>query len=230
MAIERYNAGEAEARWQGVWEERGIFATPNNDPKKKYYVLEMFPYPSGNLHMGHVRNYAIGDLIARFQRARGKQVMHPMGWDAFGLPAENAAIKDGVHPAKRTPENIANVKRQMQMLGLAYDWDREIGTYLPEYYRWNQWFFLKFLERGLIYKRESEVNWCPKDQTVLANEQVVEGRCWRCESVVERKKMPEWAFKITAYAQKLLDGIDTLVAGGWPDRVTAMQRNWIGKS
>ena len=229
--IPAYDFQSIEKKWQQHWAKAKTFAAPDRpDPAKKYYVLEMFPYPSGNLHMGHVRNYAIGDLIARFARARGKQVMHPMGWDAFGMPAENAAIKDGVHPSKRTPENIANVKRQMQMLGLAYDWDREIGTYLPEYYRWNQWFFVKFLERGLIYKRESEVNWCPKDQTVLANEQVEDGRCWRCDTIVERKKMPEWAFKITAYAQALLDGVETLVAGGWPDRVTSMQRNWIGKS
>ena len=230
-SIPFYDHKTIEAKWQKVWADSKAFAAPDRpDPAKKYYVLEMFPYPSGNLHMGHVRNYAIGDLIARFQRTQGKQVLHPMGWDAFGMPAENAAIKDGVHPGIRTPQNIANVKRQFQALGMSYDWDREIGTYLPEYYKWNQWFFLKFLERGLIYRADKEVNWCPKDNTVLANEQVVEGKCWRCETVVVKKTLPEWSFRITAYAQRLLDGIDELVAGGWPDRVTTMQRNWIGKS
>src|SRR3954469_791435 len=176
--IPPYDHKAIEAKWQQKWAEEKAFAAPDlPDPAKKLYVLEMFPYPSGNLHMGHVRNYAIGDLIARFHRLRGKIVLHPMGWDAFGLPAENAAIKDKVNPAIRTPQNIANVKRQFQMLGISYDWDREIGTHLPEYYRWNQWFFLKFLERGLIYKRDSEVNWCPSCLTVLANEQVNDGTC-----------------------------------------------------
>ena len=229
--IPPYDFQGTETKWQKIWAEKKAFAAPDRpDRAKKYYVLEMFPYPSGNLHMGHVRNYAIGDLIARFKRKQGMQVLHPMGWDALGLPAENAAIKDGIHPAKRTEENIVNVKRQFQRLGISYDWDREIGTHRPEYYRWNQWFFLKMYEKGLIYRRESEVNWCPSCLTVLANEQVVDGLCWRCDSVVQRKKLPEWAFKITAYAQQLLDGIDELVAGGWPDRVTTMQRNWIGKS
>ena len=226
-----YDHKSIEQKWQRRWADTRAFAAPDRpDPTRKYYVLEMFPYPSGNLHMGHVRNYAIGDLIARFYRTRGKQVLHPMGWDAFGMPAENAAIKDGIHPSVRTPQNIANVKRQFQMLGMSYDWDREIGTYQPEYYRWNQWFFLKFLERGLIYRAEREVNWCPKDETILANEQVVDGKCWRCESAVVKRLMPEWSFRITAYAQQLLDGIEELVAGGWPDRVTSAQRNWIGKS
>ena len=229
--IPPYDAKSIEAKWQKRWAETKAFAAKDTpDPAKKYYVLEMFPYPSGDLHMGHVRNYAIGDLIARFKRLQGLEVLHPMGWDAFGLPAENAAIKEKIHPSVRTPQNIASVKKQMQMLGLAYDWDREIGTYLPEYYKWNQWFFLKFHEKGLIYRRESEVNWCPSCLTVLANEQVVEGKCWRCDSIVEKKKLPEWAFRITAYAEQLLAGVDELVAGGWPDRVTTMQRNWIGKS
>ncbi len=220
-----------ETRWQKVWEDTHAFRAPERpDPKNKYYVLEMFPYPSGNLHMGHVRNYAIGDLIARYQRLKGKQVLHPMGWDALGLPAENAAIKDGIHPRTRTASNVEAVKRQFKALGISYDWDREIGTWQPEYYRWNQWFFLKFLEKGLIYKRQSEVNWCPGCETVLANEQVVDGKCWRCDSIVEKKAMAEWSFRITNYAQALLDGIEELVAGHWPDRVTTMQRNWIGRS
>lgn len=226
-----YDFQGIETKWQKRWADEKAFAAPEiPDRSKKYYVLEMFPYPSGNLHMGHVRNYAIGDLIARFKRLQGYQVLHPMGWDALGLPAENAAIKDGIHPTIRTEQNIANVKRQFIRLGVSYDWDREIGTYQPEYYRWNQWFFLKMYEKGLIYRRENEVNWCPSCMTVLANEQVEDGLCWRCESVVQRKKMPEWAFKITAYAQQLLDGIKELEEGGWPERVTTMQRNWIGKS
>ncbi len=226
-----YEPQAIETKWQRRWAETNAFAAPERpDPARKYYVLEMFPYPSGNLHMGHVRNYAIGDLIARFQWMRGNQVLHPMGWDALGLPAERAAVKDGIHPSVRTESNIANVKRQFLRLGIAYDWSREIGTHRPAYYRWNQWFFLKFLEKGLVYRRTSEVNWCPNDQTVLANEQVIEGRCWRCETVVVKKAMPEWAFRITAYAQQLLDGIEELVRGGWPERVTTMQRNWIGKS
>ena len=225
-----YDFQAVETKWQQRWSATKAFAAPDKPAKRKYYVLEMFPYPSGNLHMGHVRNYAIGDLIARFKRLEGYEVMHPMGWDSFGLPAENAAIKDGKDPAVRTEENIVAVRKQFDRLGISYDWDRELATHRPEYYKWNQWFFLKMYEKGIVYRRESEVNWCPSCLTVLAHAQVEDGKCWRCESVVEKKKMPEWAFKITAYAQALLDGVDELDAGLWPSRVTAMQRNWIGKS
>ncbi len=183
-----YKSQEIEKRWQGIWEERKAFRAVNDRTLKKMYILEMFPYPSGNLHMGHVRCYVIGDLLARFYRMRGYNVMHPMGWDSLGLPAENAAIKEGIIPQIRTPRNIENVKRQMKMLGLSYDWEREIATYKPEYYRWNQYLFLKFYEKGLVYKKRSLVNYCLSCKTVLANEQVIEQRCWRCDSVVTQKE------------------------------------------
>ncbi len=224
---EKYDHSYIEARWQSVWENKKAFST-GRDRKEKYYVLEMFPYPSGKIHMGHVRNYSIGDVVARFLMMRGRNVLHPMGWDSFGLPAENAAIQNNIHPAKWTYENIENMKRQLKRMGFSYDWDREVATCKPEYYRWNQWLFLKFLEKGLAYKKRSSVNWCPGCATVLANEQVEEGRCWRCDSTVEIKELEQWFLKITAYAEELLDF--TYKMPGWPERVLIMQRNWIGKS
>jgi leucyl-tRNA synthetase len=222
-----YDPQKVEEKWQKVWEEMSLFKA--NEGGEKAYVLEMFPYPSGRIHMGHVRNYTIGDVLARFLRFKGYNVLHPMGWDAFGLPAENAAIKQGVHPADWTYENISYMKRQLKRLGFSYDWDREIATCDPEYYRWNQWLFLKFYEKGLAYRKLAEVNWCPNDQTVLANEQVVDGRCWRCSTPVIRKEVPSWYLKITAYAERLLEDLK-LLEGKWPERVISQQRNWIGKS
>ncbi len=223
-----YNPQEIEPQIQKHWEEQHTFHAQKDTGKEKFYCLVMLPYPSGRLHMGHVRNYAIGDVIARYQRLLGKNVLNPIGWDAFGLPAENAAIKNKAQPADWTYENIAYMKKQMKSLGLAYDWDREIATCDPEYYRWEQQFFSKLYERGLVYKKVSTVNWCPNDQTVLANEQVIDGRCWRCDAQVELRQMPQWYLKITDYAEELLKDIDTLE--GWPERVRTMQRNWIGKS
>jgi leucyl-tRNA synthetase len=225
---EQYNHKKIEARWQKTWEENRVFKVTADKAKKKYYVLEMFPYPSGKIHMGHVRNYSIGDVAARFLSMQGCNVLHPMGWDAFGMPAENAAIQRGVHPAQWTYENITHMKRQLQRLGISYDWDREIATCTPEYYRWNQWLFLKLYEKGLAYQKQSAVNWCPQCSTVLANEQVEDGLCWRCDSRVEQKNLKQWFFKITAYADELLDCCDKL--SGWPDKVLIMQKNWIGKS
>ena len=225
---ERYDFTAIEKKWQENWENEGIYKVSEDSPKPKYYCLEMFPYPSGNLHMGHVRNYSIGDVIARFKTMHGFNVLHPMGWDSFGLPAENAAIKHGVAPAKWTKENIANMKMQLKALGLSYDWDREVTTCLPDYYKWTQWLFLQFYKNGLAYKKGASVNWCPGCQTVLANEQVVEGKCERCDSVVEKKSLEQWFFKITDYAQRLLDDLDRLE--GWPAKVKTMQENWIGRS
>jgi leucyl-tRNA synthetase len=224
---EKYNPEAVELRWQKYWSERGLYRTEENPSRKKFYCLEMFPYPSGEIHMGHVRNYAIGDVIARYKRMRGYSVLHPMGWDAFGLPAENAAIKHGVHPAEWTYKNIEKMKRQLNRMGLSYDWDREVTTCNPEYYRWNQWFFLKMLENGIAYRKYSYVNWCPSCATVLANEQVIDEKCWRCDSVVVQKKLEQWFFRITRYAEELLEGCDELK--GWPERVVLMQKNWIGK-
>jgi leucyl-tRNA synthetase len=226
---ERYDPKLVEDRWQRYWAENRTFAVTEDTAKPKYYCLEMFPYPSGRIHMGHVRNYSIGDVVSRYKRMRGYNVLHPMGWDSFGLPAENAAIKHGTHPSKWTLENIAFMRdKQLKRMGLSYDWDREVATCLEEYYRWNQWLFLKMLERGLAYKKLSYVNWCPSCNTVLANEQVEEGLCWRCSSVVTHRELEQWFFKITAYAQELLDHCDKLP--GWPERVLTMQRNWIGRS
>jgi len=225
---ERYEFSEIEIKWQHYWAERRLHKSETNPSRKKFYCLEMFPYPSGKIHMGHVRNYAIGDVIARYKNMRGVNVLHPMGWDAFGLPAENAAIKHGVHPAKWTCENIEFMKKQLNRMGLSYDWDREVTTCSPEYYKWNQWFFLKLYEKGLAYKKASYVNWCPSCATVLANEQVIDGKCWRCDSDVAQKELEQWFFRITAYAEELLQGCDELT--GWPERVVTMQRNWIGKS
>jgi leucyl-tRNA synthetase len=226
---ERYDFKKVEERWQRYWGDNRTFKVGEDASKTKYYCLEMFPYPSGRIHMGHVRNYAIGDVISRYKRMRGFNVIHPMGWDSFGLPAENAAIKHGIHPSTWTLENIAFMReKQLKKLGLSYDWDREIATCLEEYYRWNQWFFIKMYERGLAYKKLSYVNWCPSCNTVLANEQVVDALCWRCSSVVTHKELEQWFFKITDYAEELLAYTDRLP--GWPERVLTMQRNWLGKS
>jgi len=225
---ERYDHNSIEERWQDHWEKNSAFATGQDSSRQKYYVLEMFPYPSGKIHMGHVRNYSIGDVLSRYLRMKGLNVMHPMGWDSFGLPAENAAIQNNIHPAKWTHDNIANMKKQLKRMGLSYDWAREVATCTQQYYRWNQWIFLKLLEKGLAYKKRSSVNWCPDCSTVLANEQVEDGHCWRCDSVVEMKDLDQWFFKITAYAEELLES--TYKMQGWPERVLVMQRNWIGKS
>ncbi|HYK39433.1 MAG TPA: class I tRNA ligase family protein, partial [Candidatus Eremiobacteraceae bacterium] len=226
-----YNPQSIEAKWQKRWEDARVFETEADTTKQKYYVLEMLPYPSGTLHMGHMRNYAIGDVVARVKRMRGFNVIHPMGWDAFGLPAENAAIKNQTHPRVWTNNNIAEFQRTLRRFGFSYDWRREISTCEPEYYRWNQWFFLRMLEKGLAYRKKSRVNWCPKCCTVLANEQVVNGGyCWRHEdTLVEVREIEQWFLKTTAYADQLLDDLKQL-EGGWPDRVITMQRNWIGKS
>ncbi|MGK9450506.1 leucine--tRNA ligase [Acidithiobacillus caldus] len=224
-----YQPQTLEAEIQKFWEERKDHRAPATPEGEKYYVLAMFPYPSGQLHMGHVRNYSIVDAIARYQRMRGKSVLHPMGWDAFGLPAENAALKHGVAPAQWTFENIAHMRGQLKRLGLSYDWTREFATCTPEYYRWEQWLFLKLWERGLVYQKESTVNWDPVDQTVLANEQVVDGRGWRSGALVERREIRQWFLRITAYAEELLQGLEQL-QGQWPDQVLTMQRNWIGRS
>ncbi|MFQ5828180.1 MAG: leucine--tRNA ligase [Candidatus Methylomirabilia bacterium] len=225
---DRYPFREIEVRWQKVWEETKLFKVAEDASRPKYYCLEMFPYPSGRIHMGHVRNYAIGDVVARYKWMRGFNVLHPMGWDAFGLPAENAAIEHGVHPAVWTYENIAYMKSQLKKMGCSYDWDREIATCDPAYYRWEQQVFIRMFERGLAYRRLSTANWCTGCQTVLANEQVEAGRCWRCDSEVVSRDVPGWFFKITDYAEDLLAWCDRLA--GWPERVLTMQRNWIGKS
>ncbi|HYK52931.1 MAG TPA: leucine--tRNA ligase, partial [Candidatus Eremiobacteraceae bacterium] len=226
--IPPYEPQAIEPKWQRAWEESGQNRAVERADKTKFYLLEMLPYPSGDLHVGHARNYTLGDVIGRFLRMRGYNVLHPMGWDAFGLPAENAAIQRGIHPRVWTESNIANMRRQVRMLGTSYDWTREVDTSSPEYYRWTQWLFLLMYRRGLAYKKEAPVNWCPVDQTVLANEQAEGGVCWRCGSVVERRLLNQWFFKITAYADALLEGIDRL--DGWPERVRTMQRNWIGRS
>src|SRR5712675_2764563 len=228
MTTERYNARDAEARWQKFWDERAIFATRNEDPRPKYYVLEMFPYPSGRIHMGHVRNYTMGDVVARYRRAAGFNVLHPMGWDAFGMPAENAAMERKVHPKAWTYQNIAAMKAQLESMGLSLDWKREIATCDPDYYKHQQKMFLDFWRAGLVERRKSKVNWDPVDQTVLANEQVIEGRGWRSGALVEQRELTQWFFKITAYAQELLDALDRL--DRWPEKVRIMQRNWIGRS
>jgi leucyl-tRNA synthetase len=228
MAPDRYNARDAEARWQKIWDERGIFATKNDDPRKKYYVLEMFPYPSGRIHMGHVRNYTMGDVVARFKRAMGFNVLHPMGWDAFGMPAENAAMERKVHPKEWTYANIAAMKKQLKSMGLSLDWSREIATCDPSYYKHQQKMFLDFRQAKLVEREKRKVNWDPVDQTVLANEQVIDGRGWRSGALVEQREMSQWVFKITKYSQELLDALDTL--DRWPEKVRLMQKNWIGRS
>ncbi|OCG24808.1 leucine--tRNA ligase [Gilliamella sp. App2-1] len=225
---EQYRPDEIESAVQKHWQENKTFHVTEDPSKEKYYCLSMLPYPSGRLHLGHVRNYTIGDTISRYQRLNGKNVLQPIGWDAFGLPAEGAAVKNNTAPAKWTYENIAYMKKQLQLLGFGYDWDREVTTCRPEYYKWEQWFFTKLYEKGLVYKKTSAVNWCPNDQTVLANEQVVEGCCWRCSTPVERKEIPQWFIKITEYAEELLNDLDILE--DWPEQVKTMQRNWIGRS
>ena len=225
---ERYQPKKIEEKWQRIWEEGKSFRVSENSRLPKYYLLEMFPYPSGQIHMGHVRNYSIGDVIARYKRMRGYNVLHPMGWDAFGLPAENAAIERGVHPAKWTMENIAYMRDQLKKMGFSYDWEREFATCDESYYRWEQLFFIEMFRRGLAYKKLSTVNWCEKCRTVLANEQVEGGRCWRCEQEVGVRELEQWFFRTTAYAEELLGELDHLT--GWPEKVLAMQRNWIGKS
>ena len=224
----RYEPRPLEVKWQKIWEERGLFNAPDDPARPKYYVLEMFPYPSGRIHMGHVRNYTIGDVVARYKRMQGFNVLHPMGWDAFGLPAENAAMARGLHPAAWTYDNIAYMRRQLKELGYSYDWPRELATCDPDYYRWEQLVFIEMFRRGLAYKKEAPVNWCPKCATVLANEQVEDGLCWRCDSPVHLKELNQWFFKITAYAEELLADLDQLTH--WPERVLTMQRHWIGKS
>ncbi|MBY5366306.1 leucine--tRNA ligase [Rhizobium leguminosarum] len=228
MATERYNPRDAEPRWQQKWNEDKVFETDNADPREKYYVLEMFPYPSGRIHMGHVRNYAMGDVVARYKRARGYNVLHPMGWDAFGMPAENAAMERGVHPASWTYQNIASMKAQLKAMGLSLDWSREFATCDVEYYQHQQHLFVDFLEKGLVYRKQSKVNWDPVDNTVLANEQVIDGRGWRSGALVEQRELTQWFFKITDFSQDLLDALDTL--DQWPEKVRLMQKNWIGRS
>ena len=224
---ETYDFRTVEKAWQERWEKSGIYET-RDDEREKYYTLEMLPYPSGDLHVGHAKNYTLGDAVARTMRMLGYNVLHPMGWDAFGLPAENAAIQRGIAPAEWTKSNIANMERQIRLMGTSYDWTRELATCDPEYYRWNQWLFLRLYENGLAYKRLAPVNWCPHDQTVLANEQVIDGKCWRCGHTVERRNLSQWFLKITQYADRLLEDLDTLP--GWPERTKIMQRNWIGRS
>ncbi|MGY6276688.1 leucine--tRNA ligase [Methylomonas sp. MgM2] len=225
---EQYNPSVIEQKVQADWEQSGVFTATEDTGKEKYYCLSMFPYPSGKLHMGHVRNYTIGDVISRFQRMQGKHVLQPMGWDAFGLPAENAAMQNKVHPADWTYSNIDYMRDQLKRLGFGYDWTRELATCDPEYYKWEQWFFLRLLEKDLVYKKTAPVNWCPNDQTVLANEQVIDGCCWRCDTKVEKKEISQWFLRITEYAQELLDGLQKLP--GWPEQVRTMQANWIGRS
>lgn len=226
--MSEYRFKEIEEKWQKIWEESQAYQVEEEEDKPKKYILEMFPYPSGPIHMGHVRNYSIGDVTARFHRMKGFNVLYPMGFDAFGLPAENAALSAGVHPKEWTLKNIETMRKQLKQLGLSYDWRREVITCLPEYYRWGQWIFLQFYKNGLAYRKEAPVNWCPKCETVLANEQVIGGHCWRCDSLVGRKNLIQWFFKITAYAEELLKDLEKLE--GWPERVKVMQKNWIGKS
>ncbi len=227
MTTRHYPFQKIETKWQNEWEKDALYSV-KKDRAKKFYCLEMFPYPSGKIHIGHVRNYSIGDVLARFKRMRGFNVLHPIGWDSFGLPAENAAIEMGIHPAKWTHANIANMKSQLKRLGFSYDWDREIATYKPEYYKWNQWIFLQMFKRGLAYKKKADVNFCPQCNTVLANEQVENSMCWRCGSEVTQKTLSQWFLKITDYAEELLTALDSM--SGWPERVKLMQKNWIGKS
>ncbi len=229
MPEQEYNPEKIETRWQRVWEERKTFQVAQGGEKPEYYLLEMFPYPSGRIHMGHVRNYSIGDVVARYKKMRGFNVLHPMGWDAFGLPAENAAIKNNSHPAKWTYSNIECMRNELKRMGYSYDWSRELATCHPGYYKWEQLFFLRMWRKGLVYRKKAPVNWCPQCNTVLANEQVEEGQCWRCDSTVEQRELSQWFLRITAYSEELLAGLEE-IAEGWPERVLAMQENWIGKS
>ena len=228
--MQDYDPQSVESKWQKVWEDQHAFWADPDPDRPKYYLLEMLPYPSGTLHMGHMRNYTIGDTVARYRRMRGYQCVHPMGWDAFGLPAENAAIQRNIHPREWTLSNVAEFKKVCYRFGFSYDWRREIATCDPEYYKWNQWIFLRMLERDLAYKKKSRVNWCPKCCTVLANEQVIDGKCWRHEDTpVEVRDIEQWFYRITRYTEELLSGLEEL-GDGWPERVVTMQRNWIGKS
>jgi leucyl-tRNA synthetase len=226
--MEKYDFSKIERKWQKLWEEREVFKTFKDELKTKFYCLEMYPYPSGRIHMGHVRNYTIGDVISRYKVMKGFNVLHPIGWDAFGMPAENAAIQSGVHPQKWTLNNVSHMKTQLKRMGFYYDWSREVNTCLPEYYRWNQWIFLKMFEKGLAYRKKGWINWCPQCQTVLANEQAAGNQCWRCSSEVKQKQMEQWFLKITDYAQELLSGHEELEK--WPEFVLLMQKNWIGRS
>jgi len=226
--MEKYDFAEIEEKWQRKWEESKIYEVSEDTKLSKKYILEMFPYPSGNIHMGHVRNYSIGDVVARYNRMKGYNVLHPIGYDAFGMPAENAAIERGIHPKNWTIKNIDAMRLQLKRLGLSYNWDREIITCEPDYYKWGQWLFLQFYKRGLVYRKKSKVNWCSSCETVLANEQVESGCCWRCGTLVQQKELEQWFFKITDYAERLLNDLDEL--SGWPERVKVMQRNWIGRS
>ena len=226
---ERYDFKTIEAKWQNKWQTSGLFKAPAQpDPKNKFYMLEMFAYPSGDIHMGHFRNYIIGDAVARWQMMKGKDVLHPFGWDSFGLPAERAAIQRGIHPKEWTMSNIEASRKTLQKVGILYDWDREVVSSEPDYYKWTQWFFIQLFKKGLAYRKKGFVNWCPEDKTVLANEQVKDGRCERCDTLVEKKEQVQWYFKITDYADRLVDGLDTLE--GWPEHLKAIQREWIGRS
>jgi len=226
--VPKYEPSEIEPRWQKYWEEKKFFKTPQRSEKPKYYMLVMFPYPSGTLHVGHVKNYVIGDAVARYKRMRGFNVLHPFGYDAFGLPAENAAIERKIHPRDWTLDNINIIRRQIKRLGISYDWDREVITCLEPYYKWTEWIFLKLYEAGLAYKKKAAVNWCPRCMTSLANEQVKDGKCERCGTTITIKHLEQWFFKITDYAERLLKDLDKLT--GWPEHVKAMQKNWIGES
>ena len=228
MSSERYNFKEVESKWQKFWEKNKSFAVKIDNTKKKFYCLEMFPYPSGNIHMGHVRNYTIGDVLARYKSLNGFNVLHPMGWDSFGMPAENAARQNKLDPKTWTESNIANMRSQLKMLGLSIDWDREISTCTPNYYKHQQEFFLELYDKGLVYRKEQYVNWDPIDQTVLANEQVIDGKGWRSGAMVERKKLNQWFFNISKFSNELLENLNTLEE--WPNKVKIMQKNWIGKS
>ncbi|HQA47343.1 MAG TPA: class I tRNA ligase family protein, partial [Bacillota bacterium] len=223
----KYDFRRIEEKWQSYWEKNDLY-TVSDSGENRYYTLEMFPYPSGKLHMGHVRNYSIGDVVSRFKTMNGSTVLHPMGWDSFGLPAENAAIKNNTHPNEWTWNNIENMRSQLKKLGISYDWNREVASCHPDYYKWTQWLFLLFYKNNLAYKKRSQVNWCPSCATVLANEQVVSGECERCGSTVTKKELEQWFFRITDYAQRLLDDLEKL--GGWPEKVKLMQKNWIGRS
>ncbi|MEE9455940.1 MAG: class I tRNA ligase family protein, partial [bacterium] len=226
---DEYDTPTVEKKWQEFWEEAGLFEADEDSAKPKFYLLEMFPYPSGDLHVGHMKNYFIGDVLSRYKMMRGSEVLHPIGWDSFGLPAENAAIQRGVSPNKWTEENIATSRETLKSAGVGYDWRREVAAYRPDYYRWTQWLFLKFYERGLAYRASGPANFCPGCKTVLANEQVVDGVCYRCDTPVERRHLEQWYFKITAYADRLLDDL-ALVEENWPRHVVTLQRNWRGRS
>jgi len=225
---ERYDPQQIEQKWQTFWEQEQLFRAVEDPEREKYYLLEMFPYPSGRLHMGHIRNYSIGDVVARYKMMQGYNVLHPMGWDAFGMPAENAALEHKIHPVKWTFDNMSFMRNQLKRMGFSYDWERELATCDAEYYKWEQWIFIKMYERGLVYRKKALVNWCQDCKTVLANEQVEGGRCWRCHGEVDKKELEGWFFQITAYAEELLEYCEKLT--GWPERVISMQQNWIGKS